>query len=307
MTKPDGKNAAGEKKKKRVLLVVAYDGTGYSGFAAQKNPEIRTIEGELNRALSELTGTGVLVTGASRTDAGVHALCNYAVFDTDSPIPPEKFAAAVNSRLPDDIRVRRSCEVDPDFHPRNWNTEKTYEYRIYCAQIPDPLRSRYFCWTYAELDVEKMRRAAAYLVGEHDFASFANPAGSTLTTVREITSIEIEEHPCAVPDIMEEMEDGLPGQENALPCEGEKALYQKAKTADREIILRVSGRGFLYNMVRIIAGTLIRVGRGMTDPDSMPEILERRNRQAAGDTAPACGLCLVNYRILGKKKEKQLT
>ena len=324
MTKPDGKNAAGEKKKKRVLLVVAYDGTGYSGFAAQKNREIRTIEGELNRALSELTGTEVLVTGASRTDAGVHALCNYAVFDTDSPIPPEKFAAAVNSRLPEDIRVRRSCEVDPDFHPRNWNTEKTYEYRIYCAQIPDPLRSRYFCWTYAALDVEKMRRAAAYLVGEHDFASFANPAGSTLTTVREITSIEIEEHPCAVPDIIEEMEDGLSvrksksfhsddsdedaaRRESALPCEREKAARQAEKNAGREIILRVSGRGFLYNMVRIIAGTLIRVGRGMTDPDSMPEILERRNRQAAGDTAPACGLCLVNYRILGKKKEKQLT
>ncbi len=267
------------------MIVTAYDGTEYSGFAAQKDPKIRTIEGELNRALSELTKENILVAGASRTDAGVHALCNYAVFDTASPIPAEKFAPAVNTRLPDDIRVRKSMQVEPDFHPRMLQTEKTYEYRIYRAGIPDPLRARYFAWTYFPLDVSAMRRAAAYLVGEHDFASFCNPAGTAATTVRTITSLEIEEKDCRVPDLMRT---GGPSRD----------LRDEAE----EIVLRVSGTGFLYNMVRIIAGTLIRVGRGMTDPDSLPEILEKRDRTAAGDTAPACGLCLVNYRILGGKK-----
>lgn len=271
--------------RKRIMIVTAYDGTEYSGFAAQKDPKIRTIEGELNRALSELTKENILVAGASRTDAGVHALCNYAVFDTASPIPAEKFAPAVNTRLPDDIRVRKSMQVEPDFHPRMLQTEKTYEYRIYRAGIPDPLRARYFAWTYFPLDVSAMRRAAAYLVGEHDFASFCNPAGTAATTVRTITSLEIEEKDCRVPDLMR-----TSGPSRDLRDEAE------------EIVLRVSGTGFLYNMVRIIAGTLIRVGRGMTDPDSLPEILEKRDRTAAGDTAPACGLCLVNYRILGGKK-----
>lgn len=271
-----------------MMIVVAYDGTGYSGFASQKDPGIRTIEGELNRALSELTGEQIEVCGASRTDAGVHALCNYAVFDTCSPIPAEKFAMAVNTHLPSDIRVRKSMEVPESFHPRTLRTEKTYEYRIYCAGVPDPLRERYFAWTYFPLDVRKMQRAAKDLAGEHDFASFCNPAGTTLTTVRTITDIQVEERLCSVPDLMRT---GIP--ENDLRDEA------------REIILRVSGTGFLYNMVRIIAGTLIRVGRGQTAPDAIPGILEKRDRQAAGDTAPACGLCLVNYRILGEKTKEE--
>ena len=273
---------------KRMMIVVAYDGTGYSGFASQKDPGIRTIEGELNRALSELTGEQIEVCGASRTDAGVHALCNYAVFDTRSPIPAAKFAMAVNTHLPSDIRVRKSMEVPESFHPRTLRTEKTYEYRIYCAGVPDPLRERYFAWTYFPLDVRKMQRAAKDLAGEHDFASFCNPAGTTLTTVRTITDIQVEERLCSVPDLMRT---GIP--ENDLRDEA------------REIILRVSGTGFLYNMVRIIAGTLIRVGRGQTAPDAIPGILEKRDRQAAGDTAPACGLCLVNYRILGEKTKEE--
>lgn len=271
-----------------MMIVVAYDGTGYSGFASQKDPGIRTIEGKLNRALSELTGEQIEVCGASRTDAGVHALCNYAVFDTCSPIPAAKFAMAVNTHLPSDIRVRKSMEVPESFHPRTLRTEKTYEYRIYCAGVPDPLRERYFAWTYFPLDVRKMQRAAKDLAGEHDFASFCNPAGTTLTTVRTITDIQVEERLCSVPDLMRT---GIP----------ELDLRDEA----REIILRVSGTGFLYNMVRIIAGTLIRVGRGQTAPDAIPGILEKRDRRAAGDTAPACGLCLVNYRILGEKTKEE--
>lgn len=272
---------------KRVMLVVAYDGTAYSGFAAQKNPSVRTIEGELNRALSALTGESIRVAGASRTDAGVHALCNYAVFDTESPIPSAKFAMAVNTHLPEDIRVRKSMEVSPAFHPRTQRSEKTYEYRIYNARIPDPMKQRYAYCTYFHLDVGKMREAAALLVGEHDFASFSNPAGNTQSTIREITGIDIEEHMCSVPQLM------LSGQNTS-------AKEDQA----RDIVIRVRGRGFLYNMVRIIAGTLVRVGRGMTKPEELVHILEARDRQAAGDTAPAQGLCLVNYRLLGTKTMK---
>lgn len=266
---------------KRILIVIAYDGTDFSGFAAQKDSSIRTVEGEIIRALRELTAESVSIIGASRTDAGVHALCNYAVFDTDSPIPPAKFAPALNTHLPQDLRIRQSREVKPDFNPHTARTIKTYEYRIYNARIADPTKSRYSYHTWFTLDLDKMRKAAAYLVGEHDFTSFSNPSAQTANRVREILSIEITQTPCPVPDIM-------------LSRSHTVAQADEA----RDIVIRVSGRGFLYNMVRIIAGTLLRVGRGLTDPDAMPAILEAKDRQAAGDTAAACGLWLVDYRIL---------
>lgn len=313
---------------KRVILVVAYDGTNYSGFAAQKNPEIHTIEGELNRALRELTGENIEVIGASRTDAGVHARCNYAVFDTSSPIPPANFAKAANTKLPEDIRIQGSWEVNPEFHPRKMHTEKTYEYRIYCSAIPDPVHARFYACTYWQLDVAAMQRAAKWLVGEHDFASFANPAREMASTVREITRIEIEEKLCSLPEILQadspwraaalckeygngakdgerkcnaqnETNGGITARNAGNACDEKNAgSGEHHQELPREIIIRVSGKGFLYNMVRIIAGTLIRVGRGMLDPDAIPGILEARDRQAAGETAPACGLHLVNYALI---------
>ena len=159
------------------MLVVAYDGTGYAGFQAQKSG-VPTIEGELNRALTELTGSCVEVSGASRTDAGVHGRCNLAVFDTESRIPPEKFAHALNVRLPDQIRVTRSLEMPEGFHPRFCSTAKTYEYRIYNAEMPDPMRRLYTHFSRYRFDVEKMREAAAHLVGTHDFKSFCSTCSS---------------------------------------------------------------------------------------------------------------------------------
>ena len=147
-------------KKKRICLTVAYDGTAYCGFQVQKNG--RTIEGELNRALKELTGEEIRVTGASRTDAGVHGLCNRAVFDTASRIPGEKFSYALNQRLPEDIRVQKSEEVAEDFHPRHCTSRKTYEYHIWNAAFSNPVKRLYTHFTYVPLDVEKMRQAAAY-------------------------------------------------------------------------------------------------------------------------------------------------
>lgn len=239
---------------KRVMLTVAYDGTNYHGWQVQPNGE--TIEGILNRCLSELLGKDVAVTGASRTDAGVHALGNIAVFDTDSPIPADKMAYALNRRLPEDIKVQKSEEVDGDFHPRHAVSHKTYEYRIYCAPFPMPVRRLYSHFTYVPMDIGSMQEAAKYLVGIHDFKSFCSTEAQVETTVRQIDSLKVT-------------------------MEG------------KEIMIRVTGRGFLYNMVRIIAGTLMEVGRGQIAPEEVKGILDARNRQAAGPTAPACGLTLV--------------
>lgn len=239
---------------KKVMLTVAYDGTNYHGWQVQPNGE--TIEGILNRCLSELLGEDVKVTGASRTDAGVHALGNVAVFDTDSPIPADKMAYALNRRLPEDIKIQKSEEVDGAFHPRHAVSRKTYEYRIYCAPFPMPVRRLYSYFTYVPMNIGFMQEAAKHLIGTHDFKSFCSAEAQVETTVRQIDSLDVS-------------------------MEG------------REIVIRVTGRGFLYNMVRIIAGTLMEAGRGQIAPEEVQRILEARDRQAAGPTAPACGLTLV--------------
>jgi tRNA pseudouridine38-40 synthase len=242
------------KESKRILLIVAYDGTGYCGW--QKQPNGITVEEILNRALNRITGEKIEVIGASRTDSGVHALGNVAVFDTVSPIPAEKFSYCLNKVLPPDIVIQSSRAVPEDFHPRHEDCIKTYEYRIYNSTFPNPMRRRFTHFLYYKLDVSKMQEAAVCLLGEHDFKSFANPGGQQKTSVRNIKSLDITR-------------------------DGE------------EIIIRISGNGFLYNMVRIIAGTLIKVGLGMYQPEHVKEILEAGNRNAAGPTAPACGLTMV--------------
>ena len=244
---------------KRVMLTVAYDGTNYHGWQIQPNGE--TIEGILNGCLSELLGERIEVVGASRTDSGVHAMGNVAVFDTESPIPADKISYALNRRLPEDIRIQKSEEVSADFHPRRCASRKTYEYRIYCAPFPMPTKRLYAHYTYVPMNVDLMIQGAEYLVGEHDFKSFCSVEAQVETTVRQIDSIEVS-------------------------------------AEDREIVIRVSGRGFLYNMVRIIAGTLMEIGRGYIEPQQMEKILEVRDRQAAGPTAPACGLTLVKIEYL---------
>ncbi len=248
--------------KKRIMLTVAYDGTNYCGFQVQ--PNCPTIEGELNKHLSALLGTDIQVIGASRTDAGVHALCNVAVFDADTGIPAKKFAYALNQRLPEDIRIQASREVPVDFHPRHTDTRKTYEYRIVSREFPLPTKRLYSYFTYHKLDVEKMQQAAAYLVGEHDFKSFCAVAAVVETTIRTVYDVTVEE-------------------------QGE------------EIVIRVCGNGFLYNMVRIIAGTLMEVGKGKCEPERIKEILAACDRKAAGPTAPACGLLLAKYEFLELK------
>ena len=280
---------------KRILLTVAYDGTGFSGFQAQKSA-VPTIERELNRAITELTGVETEVSGASRTDAGVHALCNLAVFDTQSRIPAQKFSNALNVRLPEQICVIDSREVPADFHPRFCDTVKTYDYVIYNAPFPSPRRRRFSFYSYTPFDVEKMQQAAQYLVGEHDFKSFCSVHTQAQTTVRTVTGIEVIEKPCA-----EEQAAMLAGQ----GAETESAQQSARRgVSPREIVIRVSGTGFLYNMVRIIAGTLMEAGRGAIEPEQVRSILEACDRSKAGPTAPPEGLTLVRYRILKKSSQK---
>lgn len=243
-------------EKKRVRLVVAYDGTNYHGWQVQNNGV--TIESELNRALSELFQEEIQVIGASRTDSGVHALGNVAVFDTGSRMPAEKVSYALNQRLPEDIRIQCSEEVAADWHPRYCESRKTYEYRIYRGQFPLPTKRLYSLFSYHSFDVEKMQEAAAYLVGEHDFKSFCQVGAQVQSTVRTLYQAEVEE-------------------------QGE------------DLVIRVCGNGFLYNMVRIIAGTLMEVGQGKRKPEDMLSIIEAKDRAAAGPTAPAHGLTLMKY------------
>ena len=244
---------------KRIMLTVAYDGSAYSGFQEQNNAP--TIEGEITRCLKELLGEEIRVVGGSRTDAGVHALCNVAVFDTESRIPGEKISYALNQRLPEDIRIRESREMPAGFHPRHCESRKTYEYKIINDKFPIPTKRLYGHFTYVPLDERRMKAAAAYLVGEHDFKSFCSAGSQVLSTVRTIYDIQAERE-------------------------------------KEEITIRVTGNGFLYHMVRIIAGTLMEAGKGLWEPDHMKDIIAARDRSAAGPTAPACGLMLVKYKFM---------
>ena len=241
---------------KRIMLIVAYDGTNYCGWQIQ--PVGETIEGVLNRELSRLLQEDIRVIGASRTDSGVHAKGAVAVFDTETRIPPEKISYAINKSLPEDIRVVGSREVSPEFHPRKTNCRKTYEYRIWHDAFPMPMERLYTHWVHTALDAGKMQEAAAHLVGEHDFKSFCSVHTQAESTIRTIYQIEVEE-------------------------------------AGAEIRIRVCGNGFLYNMVRIIVGTLIEVGQGKYPPERVKEMLDGKERQKSGPTAPAKGLCLLGY------------
>lgn len=244
---------------KRVFLRIAYDGTNYCGWQIQDNGI--TIEEVINEKLSELLHEDIAVIGASRTDSGVHALGNVAVFDTETRIPAEKISFALNQRLPEDIRIQESKEVAPDFHPRYCDTRKTYEYRILNRTFDDPTTRLYTHFCYFKLDVEKMKQAASYLVGEHDFKSFSSARGQAKTTVRTIYYLNIE-------------------KENDI------------------IRVQINGNGFLYNMVRIIVGTLLKVGMGIYPPEHVKEILEARDRSVSGPKAPAKGLTLVEIEYL---------
>ncbi len=238
----------------RVMLTIAYDGTNYVGWQIQHNG--LAIQQVLDEALSDFFKQTIHCQGASRTDAGVHSLGNVAAFDVDTRMPAEKIAYGINQSLPRDIVVVDSREVPADFHPRYGAKEKTYVYRIQNSDFPDPTRRLYTYHYRHALDEDKMRAAAGYLIGEHDFTSFSSIHAQTKSFVRTIYDLRIE------------------------------------RSFD-EIQIEITGNGFLYNMVRIIAGTLIQIGSGLMEVEDMHRILLAGDREQAGPTAPAQGLTLV--------------
>lgn len=242
---------------KRVALLLSYDGTAYAGWQRQQNA--LAVQQVVEQALGRLMGVPVGITGASRTDAGVHALGQVAHFDTEASIPPEKLPYALNTMLPPDIRALAGAEVPDDFHARFSAAGKQYVYRIHNAPHASALERDHTAHVPQRLDIEAMRRALPPLLGTHEFAAFQAAGGTAKTTVRTLEQAEL-----------------------AL-CGG-------------ELTLTVSGNAFLYNMVRIIAGTLLEIGKGKLDESAFARALQSGDRLTLGVTAPARGLTLCKVR-----------
>jgi tRNA pseudouridine38-40 synthase len=263
---------------KNILLTIAYDGSGFSGW--QRQPNARTVCGELEALLSDICGALVQLNGCSRTDAGVHAKGQRASFISDCPVPAERLARVMNDRLAKDrlegvgeIRILEAKEMPEDFHARFDSRGKRYVYRIRAGwgeagSGPDVF-SRNYCYQVREkLDAEAMKKAASYIIGTHDFKCF-EAAGSTPreSTVRTSYSLEIDCSPA----------------QNSGPATG---------AALQDITVRIEGDGFLYNMVRIITGTLVEVGQRKRSPESIKDTIASLDRSRAGHTAPPQGLYL---------------
>jgi len=260
---------------KRYKLTVAYDGTAFHGWQRQEplgQPVLRTAQGVLEDALVRVLRQpreALALLGASRTDAGVHAIGQVCHLNTTSPIPPERMVRAINSRLPDDLEVRAAEVVDLSFDAIRDATDKQYRYRIFDAPFR-PLGLRNLVYQHPmrpSFDVMRMNDGARRLVGTHDVEGFAAVAHGRATTVRTVHRCCVEEHPIPA---------GLAGE----------------GAAGRELHVVISGSGFLYNMVRIVAGTLVEVGRGAMEPERIDEVLATQERRLAGPTLPAMGLCL---------------
>ncbi len=239
----------------RILLTIEYNGKDFAGWQSQPNK--RTVQGVLEDALSSVCGEKIVLNASGRTDAGVHALKQMAHFDTSSSLPYNKYPQIVNHLLDNDVSIINSQLVDDDFHARFNVKKKSYLYRCYQSKVSRPLMENFaFQLTY-DIDVEKMRRAAAKLVGEHDFTSFKKASDIKLDCVRTIYDISINQKD----DVLEFI---------------------------------VCGSGFMHNMVRIIVGTLIDIGKGLLEENEIDVMLEKKNRSCAGTTLPACGLYLYN-------------
>jgi tRNA pseudouridine38-40 synthase len=246
---------------RNLKLILAYDGSEFAGWQVQ--PDAVSVQGTLASAIGRITGEKVLPQGSGRTDAGVHALAQVATFATESSVPAANFVKALNDILPASVRVLEALEAAPDFHARKSARGKMYRYRIYRAAICPPFLARYL-WHYPfPLDEPAMARAAGLVEGKHDFTSFAavdperGREAKSMSNLREIVSSSWER-------------------------QGDEFVY------------RVRGSGFLHHMVRNLVGTFILVGKGTLGAEDVTRILQARNRSAAGATAPASGLYLVN-------------
>ncbi len=248
---------------KRMSGILSYDGTGFSGYQIQ--PDQRTVQGTLEKVLQQMhKGEAIKTTASGRTDTGVHAVGQVFHFDTPLSIASDAWKRALNTLLPDDIRLVAMEEADPEFHARFDVVAKEYRYRILRSENGDVFKRNYTYHFPYEMDVERMREAALFLIGEHDFTSFCSAKTEVVDKVRTVHRLEIEE------------------------------------TGD-ELVVSIEGNGFLYNMVRIIVGTLLEIGSGKKRTEDVPEMLAAKDRDAAGKTAPGHGLYL--WKVLYGKDE----
>jgi tRNA pseudouridine38-40 synthase len=270
--------------KRNIKLIIEYDGTAYHGWQSQENAV--TVQDTVTAAVCRLTGESCTLTGSSRTDTGVHALGFVCNFFTDSSIPADKFAFALNTLLPDDIVVKRSEEAAADFHSRFSAKGKKYTYLIYNSTFPSALLRHRAYHVYYPLDIDAMNEAAVHFTGTHDFYAFSASGGSVKTTVRTISE-------AVVKDLSHR--GSISGQCEIVPdkaCDGDPVLRGISASGGRLIEFSIKGDGFLYNMVRIITGTLVEVGFGKLKPEDIPGIIDSLDRRKAGRTAPAHGLYL---------------
>lgn len=242
---------------RRIKLTLGYIGTAYSGWQRQIGQD--TVQERLERAVSLLTKEQVSVQGSGRTDTGVHAIGQVAHFDTESSIPIKNFVTGLNHFLPDDIRITSAEETDGSFHARYSAKEKTYCYALYEGETDIAVLANRAVRVKNRLSVAKMQRAATAFVGEHDFRSFQSTNADTTTSVRTVKSVRVVR------------KDGL-------------------------IRIYATANGFLYNMVRLMVGTLVRAGKGEIDADGIKELIARADKHAVTEVMPACGLYLVEVK-----------
>jgi len=290
---------------RKIKLTVRYDGFDYHGWQIQ--PGKKTIQGALVEAVSNLVGQRTFVHGASRTDAGVSALGQAALFEIDSPIPTENFADAINDRLSDDIVITEATEASREFDLISGPTSKLYRYSIYTGKVRPVMHIRH-CWHLpGELDLAAINEAAKLLVGTKDFKSFASGKDKREDTVRTIFRCEVysssEERLTAenagenITSPKRKRRDKSPPSRSGLVAASSNLVVKEnphnARYEDTWVYVDVEGDGFLYNMVRNIVGTLVEVGAGRWGAEKINEILEAKDRTAAGPLAPANGLCLM--------------
>lgn len=242
---------------RRIRLIIAYDGTNYVGWQTQKNGV--SVQSVIEKAIFQITGSTASLQGSGRTDSGVHARAQVAHFDTDVVIPADKFAFALNTRLPHDVRVLYSEETSEMFHSRFSAKNKEYRYRVYMSPHEDVFSNRFALHCYNALDISKMQNAARSLLGEHDLAAFKSTGTNVETTIRTIT----------------------------------KSQWYVNKN---RLEYSVAGNGFMYNTVRILVGTMLEIGKGLMSEDSISKALSSLSRNDAGATAPAHGLTL--WRVI---------
>ncbi len=243
----------------RYAMVVEYDGTAYAGWQRQKNAV--SIQQKIEEAMEIVLGKKTVIVGSGRTDSGVHALGQVAHFDSEKELNTRSTMYSINSLLPSDVKLQKLFKVEQDFHAQYSAKRKTYLYRAYVSESASPLKDKYYARVLPDVDFDKMVREASKLVGKHDFKAFCSTGSSINSTEREIYAFELKK-------------------------EGD------------EIIFEITGNGFLYNMVRIIVGTLFFVGKGKLEEGTIEKMLQSGQRKLGGKTFPACGLTLKQVEYM---------